>query len=452
MTLVPQSGIPSELAALVGESKLTSEPAACAAFVVDGKTPACVVYPPSAEQVAAVLRYAADHQLAVLPCRNATKLDTGNPPRRYDIALSLKELNQVWHYEPADLTISAEPGMKFGDFQYFVGRNGLWLPLDPRGGGKASLGGILATNSAGTLRLRYGSPRDMVLGLKIATTEGKIIKTGGRVVKNVAGYDLGKLFLGSYGSLGVIVEASLKLYPLPAERATFVLRARTLSMARDLRARILHSPLDLFRLTLLDPRAATLVRAGPSVAGEAKEPEVWVEVGGSARVIERCEQELADLGRTAGAPVARTEPGEAENFWERIADPGAWLKDAYPDVVILRAPLPIARCEEFLSRAQQEVESESVGLAGLAQPGAGTVTLCLLEPKRATEFSGLVLRLRRAAKDLGGTLVVEHCLWEFKGGIEVWGSPGDDFDAMRKVKGVWDPKGILSPGRFLGAL
>jgi len=442
----------SELAALLGESKVTSDPASCAAFAVDGKSPAWVVYPPSAEQVAAVLRYAADHGLAVLPCRNATKLDTGNPPRHYDVALSLKELNQVWHYEPADLTISAEPGMKLGDFQHFVGRHRLWLPIDPRGGAKASLGGILATNSAGPLRLRYGAPRDMVLGLKIATTEGKIIKTGGRVVKNVAGYDLGKLLVGSYGSLGVIVESSLKLYPLPAERRTVVLRAGTLGTARDLRRRILHSALDLFRMTLLDPRAATLVRTSTGAGGETREHEVWVEVAGSARVIERCERELAELGLAAGADGARTETGDTADLWERIADPWAWLKDAYPEAVVLRISLPIACSEEFLSRAQQEVESEGVGLAGLAQVGVGTVTLCLLEPKRAREFPGLVLRLRRAAEDLGGTLLVEHCPWEYKRQMEVWGSPGDGFDVMRRIKAVWDPKGILSPGRFLGGL
>ena len=442
----------SELAALLGESKVTSDPASCAAFAVDGKSPGCAVYPCSAEQVAAVLRYAADHALAVLPCRNATKLDTGNPPQHYDIALSLKELNQVWHYEPADLTISVEPGMKFGDFQHFVGRHRLWLPIDPRGGAKASLGGILATNSAGPLRLRYGAPRDMVLGLKIATTEGKIIKTGGRVVKNVAGYDLGKLLVGSYGSLGVIVESSLKLFPLPAERVTVVLRAGTLGTARDLRRRILHSPLDPLRMTLLDPRAATLARAGTSAGGETTDHEVWVEVAGSARVIERCERELADLGRAAGAPWARTETGETAELWGRIADPWAWLKDAYPDAVVLRIGLPIARSEEFLGRAQQEVDRESVGLAGLAQVGVGTVTLCLLEPKRAREFLGIVLRLRRAAEDLGGTLLIEHCPWEFKREMEVWGSPGDGFDVMRRIKAAWDPKGILSPGRFLGGL
>jgi len=440
----------SELAALVGESKITFEPAACAALAVDGKTPACVVYPPSAEQVAAVLHYAAESGLAVLPCRNTTKLNTGNSPRGYDLALSLKEMNQVWHYEPADLTISVEPGMKLGDFQRFVGRQGLWLPLDPRGGAKASLGGILATNSAGPLRLRYGSPRDMVLGLKIATVEGKIIKAGGRVVKNVAGYDMVKLLVGSYGTLGVIVEASLKLYPSPPSRATWVLRVGTLDKAREVRRRLLHSPLEPFRMTLLDGPAAALVRGSSRAPATAAECEVWVEVGGSAKVIERCERELLELGRAADAPAALLDAGEAEGFWIRISDPLAWLKDAYPDVVVLRVSLPIAAGEEFLGRAQRQMGDQNVGMAGFA--GVGVVTVCLLEPQRARDFSGLVQRLRRAAEEAGGALVVEHCPWELKKGIEVWGSPGDDFEAMRRLKSVWDPKGALSPGRFLGGM
>jgi glycolate oxidase FAD binding subunit len=210
---------------------VVTDPAACALLAVDGKVPNYVLYPDSAEKVAAVLRCAAENDLAVIPCRNGTKLATGSPPRRYDVALSLKEMTRVWHFEAADLTIGLEPGMKFGDFQEFIGRHGLWLPLDPRGGARASIGGIIAANAAGLLRQGFGGPRDMVLGLKIALTDGKIVKTGGRVVKNVAGYDLGKLMVGSYGSLGVIVEANLKLYPKPPERVTFAVRVSTLLSA-----------------------------------------------------------------------------------------------------------------------------------------------------------------------------------------------------------------------------
>jgi glycolate oxidase FAD binding subunit len=442
----------AELAGIVGESRVVSDQAACAALAVDGKAPQMVVYPTSPEQTAEALKCARAHQLAVIPCRNGTKLGLGNPPHRYDVALSLKEMNRVWHYEPADLTVSTEAGMKLGDFQHFLGRNGLWLPLDPSGGPWTSLGGILATNACGPLRLQYGAPRDMVLGMRVATTAGKVIKTGGRVVKNVAGYDLGKLLVGSYGTLGVIVEASFKLFPLPAKRATFVFPTGTLGIARDLRRRILNSPLQPARLVLLDGAAATLVRAGSALAAEIKEPELWVEAHGSGRVIERYARELEALGRGPGAPVRQLDDESSELLWSRISDPGGCLSEANPRLVLLKGSLPLAASEEFLSRTRQEVDSSRVRLASFSQVGVGTVHLCLLDEMPLAELAGLVQRLRDAVEGLGGVLVIEHCPSELKARIDVWGPAGEGFEVMRKLKAVWDPQGILAPGRFVGGL
>jgi glycolate oxidase FAD binding subunit len=411
----------SEFAAIVGTTRVVADPAVCAAFSVDGRTPRYALYPTAPEQVAAVLRCAADHDLGVIPCRGVTKLGVGNLPRRYDVALSLRELNHVWHYEPADLTVTAEGGMKFGDFQKFVGRDGLWLPLDPPGGPRGSLGGILATNASGPLRLFYGAPRDVVVGMKIATPEGKIIKTGGRVVKNVAGYDMAKLLIGSCGTLGVIVEASFKLFPLPSERATFVLPTGTLGIARDLRRRILRSPLQPMRLVLLDAVAAKLTLAGTPLEREVGESEIWVELGGSARVLERCARELEGLGKAAGAPARRLEPGNAGLAWLGVSDLRTWLPEACPGAAILRATLPDSAIEEFLSRAQQEAENDRVPLASFCQFGVGIVNLGLLETTSAAALVALIRRLRKAAQDLGGTLVVEHCHWDIKG--RLYGGP-----------------------------
>ncbi len=440
------------LASLLGESRVVADPAACSALAVDGKIPGCIVYPPTAEKVAAVLRYAAEQDLAVIPCRNGTKLAIGNPPRRYDLALSLKEMNQIWHFEPADLTMSAEPGIKFGDLQEFLARHGLGLPLDPAGGRRASLGGILATNAAGPLRLRYGAPRDMVVGMKIATSEGKVIQTGGRVVKNVAGYDLGKLLIGSFGTLGVIVEANLKLFPLPAQRSTFVLRAGTLGIARDLRRRILHSSLEPLRMLVLDARAARLLRAESLQSSAGREPELWLEFGGSPRVVDRCEREVSELGRGVGSTAIRGEAAEVETRWARLADLQGWLAPDFPALSVLKAALPIAGSEEFMSRAQQEATAEKTDSAGFAQAGVGIVHFCLLERSLSAATADLVARLRKAAEDLGGRLIVERCPPELKAKVDVWGPAGDDLEAMRKLKAAWDPKGILSPGRFVGGL
>jgi glycolate oxidase FAD binding subunit len=418
-------------------------------MAVDGKVPDCAVFPAKAEQVASVLHYASEHRLGLIPRGRGTKLSMGNPPRQYDVALSLGELNRVVHYEPADLTISVEPGMTFDAFQNLVGQEGLWLPLDPRGGAEATIGGIIAANAAGPLRQGFGGPRDMVLGLKIATTDGKLAKTGGRVVKNVAGYDLGKLLTGSFGTLGVIVEACLKLFPKPPECASFAMRAGTLGIARDLRRSILRSPLDAMRLVLLDARAVALLKDSAQ-APERPDVELWIELGGSHRVIERCMLELRQLASAVGATITRQE--EAEKAWERVANLALWLQPKFRDVTVLKAALPVAASEEFLSRAEQEAEAERIALGSFVQVGIGIVHLCALQETLTANLAGWAARLRQSAADLGGTLVVEHCPRELKSSLEVWGPGGDDLAAMRNMKLVWDPNEVLSPGRFVGGI
>jgi FAD/FMN-containing dehydrogenase len=437
----------TELAALVYPSRVETSPTVCASLSVDGQVPNSAVSASTAEQVAAVLRYASEHHLAVIPRGNGTKLSMGGLPQRYDIALVLSKINRVIHYEPADLTITVEPGITFGAFQELTGKDRLWLPLDPRGGVESTVGGIIAANAAGPLRQGFGGPRDMVLGLKIATADGKIIKTGGRVVKNVAGYDFGKLLTGSFGTLGVIVEATLKLFPKPPERATFTMRAGTLGIARDLRRSLLASPLTAFRLVLLDAMACSLV--GDSTAANMRPgPELWMEVGGSHRVVERYRFELEQLTSSMGTQLARYEKSDAA--WNRVSDLGHWLPSRFPEVTVLKAALPLVASEEFLSRAQQEAESEQISLAGFAEVGLGIVRLCALQEKLASGTSAWVGRLRQAAIDLGGTLVIEHCPAELKRQVDVWGPGGDDLGSMHKMKVAWDPNAVLSPGRLVG--
>jgi glycolate oxidase FAD binding subunit len=299
------------------------------------------------------------------------------------------------------------------------------------------------------LRQGFGGPRDMVIGLKIATTAGKIAKTGGRVVKNVAGYDLGKLLTGSMGTLGVIVEANLKLFPKPPERATFTIRAGTLDVARDLRRSILRSPLDPMRLVLLDAAALSLL-GGSVKALERPDAELWIELGGSHRVIERCMLELRHLASGVGATLARRE--EAERAWERVSNLAHWLQPEYPGVTVLKVALPLVATEEFLRRARQGAQSENISIATFAQVGVGILHLCLLQEKLSASVAAWVVRQRQAATELGGSLVIEHCPLELKAQVDFWGAHGDDLEAMRKMKAAWDPQAVLSPGRFVDGI
>lgn len=441
-----------DFAAIVGESRVAADENVRDSFAVDGKVPRLVVYCSSAEETAQTLKAAAAHGLCVIACRYGTKLGIGNIPARYDVALSLKEMTRVWHYEPSDLTITVEAGMKLADFQHFVGRDGLWLPLDPPAAARASIGGILSANSSGPLRLAFGAPRDMTLGMKIATADGKIVKTGGRVVKNVAGYDLAKLMIGSFGTLGVIVEANFKLYPLPVGRATFVFEGLTLDRVREIRKAVLDSPLTPMRLVCLNEAAAQKVDDGSKAVRGMKGAQVWAEVGGSKRVIDRASQILEATARATESTLTRCDDTELETLWTRITESGSTLADSSPNALALKASLPVANCEHFLARMQREGETAKVRISAVGQLGVGIVRLHLLDDLQEAALAGLVESLRAAALELGGSLIVERCSPSLKTRLDVWGRPGNDLRMMRKLKETWDPKGVLSPGRFLAGI
>lgn len=447
------AAIAIDFASIAGDDRLSSEPEVCTAFAIDGIVPGCVLRPAAVEQAAEMLKCAASRGLAVIPYGNGTKLGVGAPPERYDAALCLRDLKRITYYEPDDLVASVEPGMTFGALQQMLAERRLWLPLDPAGGDRATVGGILAANSAGPLRLRYGGPRDIVLGMKIATAEGKIVKTGGRVVKNVAGYDLAKLLIGSYGTLGVIVEATFKLYPRIAMRTTWAIELESLAAAREFRRRLLTSPLRPLRAVLLNAAAGALLEsAGAAAAGQ---PAIWLEAGGSERVLARYQTELGGLAASVNATINRVDDSAARSVWERLADFGNWLTRESASALVLRAALPIASAEEFLERTEAEAQSERWRCAGAAQLGVGVVEMGFsrgsnhepLTPSPAT-----LEKLRRSAANLDGSLIVTHCPHDLKAKIEVWGSPADDFAIMRSLKAAWDPKSVLAPGRFVGCL
>jgi glycolate oxidase FAD binding subunit len=441
------------LAGIVGEAQVTAEPPVLEAFAVDGMTPDCVAYPGSAEEVAQALEYAAGHNLAVVPCGGGTKLGIGNPPRKFDIALCTRNVTRVHYYEPADLTAGVGAGITLDELQNLLKADGLWLPLDRSGSGKATLGGVVATNASGPLRHFYGAPRDMVVGMQVATTKGKLIRTGGRVVKNVAGYDLGKLLIGSFGTLGVITEVNLKLFPLPAERQTFVLSTGTLGIARDVRLSILTSPIEPLRMVLLDAETAELVHPGGHTDRLNKpEPQIWIEAGGSKSVIGRTLKELDTLGRAVGAKVRAYEEGSAGKAWEAISNFSNWIVKLHPRSVVLKGTVPMAHSEELLSLAQQEAQNEKVRLAGAVHPAVGILQLGLLDVQDATQAVGLIGRIRKAAEKSGGALIVMSAAAEVKAQVDVWGAAGMGFDLTRKLKAAWDPKGTLAPGRFVGSI
>jgi len=214
--------LPSALAAIVAEQFVTADPAACALYTVQGVVPGCVVAPGSLEELSAVMCVAYERRAAVVPWGGGTQQYIGSPPVRVDLLVRTERLNRVLIHEPDDLTISVEAGITLGTLRELTARHGQMLPIDPPLSGRATIGGLLATAADGPRRLGYGTLRELTIGITVVEASGRISRGGGMVVKNVSGFDMMKLYLGSLGTLAIIASANFKLLPIPRAAATLL--------------------------------------------------------------------------------------------------------------------------------------------------------------------------------------------------------------------------------------
>jgi glycolate oxidase FAD binding subunit len=351
----------------------------------------------------------------------------GNVPSRYDIALSLSRLNAVVEHEPADMTVTCGAGITVAEMNGRLGASGQFVPLSDDPADPATAGGLLATNHS-HLRLRYGAPRDFTIGLRVVTAQGKLTRAGGRVVKNVAGYDLCKLYIGSFGTLGVIVEATFKVAPLPQAREPVRLGFRSAADACEFAARVQRHGLSAWRMDVRRP-AAAVEGATPSGAFDLS-----IDLAGTPAAVARSHRDIAALAREAGATLS--ESGEPP--WA-APDPVGERLTAAASVLPTRVPALIGAFE-------QEAADAHVS----AEPTLGAVTVVR---QGASGQERLAERLRAATAALGGTLLLKRCPLDLKGRVDVFGDvPGPSFELMRRVKEQFDPKGVLSPGRFVGRL
>ena len=269
-----------ELKHIVGESGILPE-AQLAAYTFDGRIPKAVVLPASVQEMQEVLQFAVKKDLSVMPAGSGTKLGIGNLPEKVDLVLATTCLNSVVEYEPADLTVTVEAGIRLAALQAVLAQHRQYLALDPPYTDRCTLGGIVATNASGSLRLRHGAARNQVLGLRVIQANGTVVKSGGKVVKNVAGYDLNKLYIGAFGTLGIITEITLKLSPIPAREAILVADFQNVQGAVDTGLSIIGSQiLPMFvnlsiNSDIVSPATdnATDTKGATLVAGFGGDPE-----------------------------------------------------------------------------------------------------------------------------------------------------------------------------------
>ena len=451
-TLATANSIERELAAIVGDAWVQP-----GEIDIGGVVPLVSVSPASAEELAAVMRMAYERGLVVAPAGGLTKQQTGGTPERVDILLRTARLSQIRHYDPGDLTIGVEAGIRFADMKAALGEHHQWIPLDPPNVAQATVGGLLAAGAFGPLKAGFGGLRDFCIGIQFVTGDGKQGKGGGRVVKNVAGYDLMKLMIGSYGSLAIITGANFKVFPRPRQTRTFLCGFQSLEEAVAFRDVVVRSPLWPMCLELISPGAMEYLCDPPTInnpddyapAQPVSTSEGWwigVRVSGSDNILARCRREL-------GAAVGRELEGAAEEqFWRWVAEFQNSMVARHRNAMIIYTHVTIQdvpAAVKALERAAPDLNfvPAVVGRCSTGNLVMGFVPLSV-DPPSAMQYANCASEFRGLLPN-GSSAMVTQCPREAKGYFDVWGSTPTNLELMRGVKQALDPKNILNRGRFI---
>jgi glycolate oxidase FAD binding subunit len=430
---VSAAALTEALTRAVSPDRLLTDPPRLTRYAVDGLRPAWVAFPAAVDEIGLLLAISTEERLAVAPRGSGALMGLGNPPSRIDLVIDLSRLAGLLAYEPDDLTVSVQCGIALAALGARLAQHRQFLPLDPLEGNSRSVGGVLATNGSGPLRFRYGTARDLLLGIRFVQADGTVTWGGARVVKSVTGYDVPKLMVGSLGTLGVLAEATLRLHPLPESEATWVATFPTYERAAAFLERVLDSPLQPTRLEIAN---------GPVLGGEGRvSPAVAISFGS-----------VEDAVRSQGATVVALAGQQEADV--STAGPEIWprLSTALTEApLVLRAatlPTDTAALAEEIERIAAEVGA-TAGL--IAEAGNGVLHVGLKGALAAEEWDTRVIApLRERVIPGRGSVVVERAPREIKERLDVWGPVEPEALAiMKRLKAEFDPLGLLNPGRFV---
>ncbi len=450
--------LPSQLAKFLPLGSLVPPPG-LEDYAVDGVMPQAAALSSNREDTAEVVRWAAAQGVSIFPRGGGTQVALGNVPAAVGLVLDVSGQDRLLDYQPDDLTVTVEGGISLGQLQRELAPGGKFLPLEAPMAEISTIGGILAANATGPLRFSYGQPRDWLIGISVVGGDGVETKAGGKVVKNVTGYDLNKLYAGSLGTLGIIVEATLKLAPIPAETAALIASFSSLPEAIKAGGSLAGTAFAPNGVQVLDGQAAHRLKLEE---GQAMLEQAGVGgalaiacIAGRPEGVKRKIDETTRLLTESGAQeVTVLQEPESQAALESLADLG-WNSETTPHLGIKVTAPPSA----VATVAAQCLESNLQGMAPglLADPGYGLVQLfwwagSVSEWVDDSLVLETLLRTRRAAREAGGHAVVEHCPVSLKKKIDVWGGQPEAIEIMRRLKRKFDPSGILNPGRFVGGM
>ena len=379
---------------------------------------AAPLLPRNPQELADALGAAASHKRTITLTGASSKRLMAGLIEPAGVSLSTAAMTRVLQYEPRDLTISVEAGMRYADLDRLLAQNRQMVPLDPPFSDNATIGGVLASNTSGPRRRLYGTARDLVIGMKFATLEGKLVQSGGMVVKNVAGLDMGKILIGSFGTLAAIAVANFKLIPRPSAEATFVIPFDTLDDAIAARDHILKGQTPPVAIDLLNLLAsAQLGYKGHLLA---------LRVAGNAASVERCRRELA----TRDTMVL--EGKEESRFWKQVQESTPHFLEKFAGGVVVRASCTLGQVKAVLS---------SFETPAIARAGSG---VCYAYFTRADA----ALRWLTSATRRGWKAIIEFAPDEQRAKLDLWPAPPTELEMMKKIKNMFDPNHLLNRGRL----
>jgi glycolate oxidase FAD binding subunit len=418
-----EKGLAEDLRRIVGPDNLRE---ATEQDAVEGVEPDFVVESGSIEEISDVMKLAAREGLAVAPRGSGTKMHIGDPPRRLDLIVSTARMNEVLEHTLGDQIVRLEAGIKLEDLQEHISDSDQMLAIDPPESG-ATIGGIVAANSSGPRRYRYGTIRDLIIGITVILHDGTVAKAGGKVVKNVAGYDLSKLFTGSLGTLGVIANANFRLHPRPEAARTVAVEVTDPQQAQAVAQAIVHSQVEATAVELHygenEKLLAVLLESIPGgIDAKAETASFLLKQFGEVRALS--DEEADRLGPLTSPEVA--------------------------DEVVLKIGAPPVDLAAVLESVLGATERK-----GLAHPRitghAGTgVTLVGFSGENEDGAAGFVEELREIWVRRGGNVTLQCAPLTLKQRVSTWDNGGDYLGLVRRVKEKFDPRGGMNPGRFLG--
>jgi glycolate oxidase FAD binding subunit len=443
----------NEIYNILGSSNIFDESQQLEQYSVEGKEPRVIAFPSTEEEISEILKLANRDSLSVIPRGGGTKLGIGNKPRKADIILGTDRLNRVIEHNDSDLVATTGCGIKLSEFQTALKEKNQSLPIDPphleRG---ATIGGIIATNDSGPRRLRYGTAhgtmRELVLGIKIIRPDGEIAKAGAKVVKSVAGYDIPKLYIGSLGTLGIIIETTLRLYTVPEYSLTYLASFSSIQEAHATALSTLNSSLTPTCLELVSSSLSESLSTGLELNLKKNAYVLATRFESVEKAVKNQAAKLSEICSNYNGQGVIVEGDLERKFWHEITE-FPFTKDKNRTVVC-KASVLIKDVTTLLEKLEDLSKKTGLKIQASARAGNGVVMISL--EGDVPNLLQAAKSVRQLASSLNGSMVIQHAPPSIKSEIDVWGEIGSSLELMKRLKSQFDPNGVMNPGRFVGGI